>query len=183
MCNPMMLMMAQMGGQFGQSLLSFQGQKAEAEAQNQMYDLNRENALASMRNEYQAAGLRQLEEGDANAQQAFSTRQLQAQQMAAGNVSAGEAGISGISVERVLGNLAAQAGQDITLGDRNLAMTNNSIDSNLRSTRLQTKARIESESKGVKPSALGAIFKFGVGAADSYGQYKNRQAIGKKANA
>lgn len=106
MCSPIQAAMA--GLQFGTSIGAQEGQarllelsnQAATESAQQAYQLDRSILLR-----------RKQEEGQAFAQSNFDRQRLAMEAEAQANLAAGEAGVSGVSVDRITKDIARQSGE------------------------------------------------------------------------
>lgn len=174
MCDPTTLAVASfaMGavGQYSQ----YSAQSAQAAAQNNAYEQNRINALASMREDYKQLNTRQMQEAESASLEA-QKRQAQAQrELATARVGAGEAGISGLSVEGILRDISGLALNDTDAINRGADWNINQIQAEKSGVRSSTQGRISSQSRGSKSSP----WTLGLGIAgagiDAYTGYANR---------
>lgn len=176
MCEPMTIAAATMAvASAGSAVAGYQGAKAQAEMQNQMHQQNMLNSYAAMRQGYLTYQQRQQQEAEAAAQDIQARRLEAMQQTATANVAAGEAGVSGFSVERVLRDIGATASRDVTTIQQNRDWNVNQLNNEMLGLRTQTKSRILSVPKAMKPRVLPYILQGAGGAAQAYGTYKTGQ--------
>lgn len=157
MCDPMTLALVAGGLQIGSGVMQYQGAKAQAKAQTKLYEMNRQNSYAAMRQEYDAVQQRQLQEGEAALQQVEDRRLEALQEIATANVAAGESGVSGFSVERVLRDIGATAARDISTIEQNRDWSVQQLQNEKLGIQNTTVSRINSVSPGTKPSKWAAI--------------------------
>lgn len=177
MCNPMIwAAVGQGAASIGGTVASYQAASAEAKFQNKQHEQNKLNAYAAMRQGYITSQQRQQQETAAAAQD-IQERQLEAmQQMATSNVAAGEAGVSGFSVERVLRDIGATASRDVTTIQQNRDWAVSQLNDEMLGLGHQTKSRILSVPKAMKPNVLPYILQGVGGAAQAYGSYQTGKA-------
>lgn len=152
--------------------------KATADAQNQYNRTIEQNGITARnanlanlevyRNQAAQDAAEQINKDDLARRQAQSTA----------TVAAGEAGISGLSVDALLRDLAGQAGYDNATAYENYLRT----DQRINVARENTQNNYESTLNSVRqpqiqsPNWLGAGLKIGQSALDSYSQYKTNLA-------
>mgnify|MGYP001770658004 CR=1 FL=1 len=176
MCEPMTIAAVTMAvASAGSAVAGYQGAKAQAEMQNKMFEQNKLNSYEAMRQGYLTYQQRQQQESAAAAQDIQARRLEAVQQTATSNVAAGEAGVSGFSVERVLRDIGATASRDISTIEQNRDWNFSQINNEMLGLKTQTKSRILSVPKGMKPNVLPYILQGAGGAAQAYGTYKTGQ--------
>ncbi|WP_067516908.1 virion core protein, T7 gp14 family [Endozoicomonas ascidiicola] len=169
MCDPVSIAVASMAMAGGSAIASHQAQSNQAKVQDALYEQNKVNSYASMRNQYLGIQNRQSQEMEAASQQ-VQQRTLQAMEdQATANVAAGEAGVSGFSVERVLQDMGASASRDISTIEQNRDWTMSQLTEEAKGIATQTQSRINGVSQGVKPSPWATAFQLGGAAVNSYG--------------
>ncbi|HCL3314570.1 TPA: hypothetical protein N2A14_002578 [Pseudomonas aeruginosa] len=164
MCNPAVM------GAFAvaSTFMQYQAAQQQAKAQTQLYNMNKAAAIKSMQADQTALGLQAQQSADAASQQ-INDRRLEAlRQSSTATVAAGEAGVSGFSVERVLRDISGASSKDVSTIQQNLDWNNQQIQSQMVGVSNDTQSRINSVQKGVKPSLLGTIFKAGVSGGEAY---------------
>lgn len=176
MCNPMLLAITQGALSVGSTVADYQGAKAQAEMQNQMHQQNKLNAYAAMRQGYVTSQQRQQQEMEAAADDIQARRLEAMHQTATANVAAGEAGVSGFSVERVLRDIGAAGSRDISAIQQNRDWNVNQLNNEMLGLGTQTKSRILSVPKAMKPNVLPYILQGVGGAAKAYGTYQAGQS-------
>lgn len=165
MCDPVTMGVMAVTSTF----MQYQAAQQQAKAQTQLYNMNKAAAIKSMQSDQTALGLQAQQNADAASQQ-INDRRLEAlRQSSTATVAAGEAGVSGFSVERVLRDISGASSKDVSTIQQNLDWNNQQIQSQMVGVTNDTQSRINSVQKGVKPSLLGTIFKAGIGGAESYG--------------
>lgn len=169
MCEPMTIAaMAAAGMAVGSSFMQYQSGSAQAKHQTQLADANKVSALSSMTESYQALGLRQQQEQDA-ASDNIQDRRLQGmKQTSAATVAAGEAGVSGFSVQRVLQDMGAMASRDVSSIEQNRDWSISQLGSQASGVRSNTQSRIASMQGGIKPNGWASAFKAGADGLSAY---------------
>lgn len=182
MCGPLAIAGIGLAISAAQSVATVMGQQAQAQAQaDAQNDYNRQlerNALTA-RNQ----NLANLE-AERNTALGDTREQINQNQMAlrraqaTARVSAGEAGISGLSVDALLRDLEGQAGYDNSTATTNYLRQDQQI--NVRRENIQN--QYESTLNGVRqpttqsPNYLGAALSIGQSGLNAYGSYKQLSA-------
>lgn len=135
MCDPVTLMTAGLAMSVGSNVAGFVGQ-------NKMAKQNAQNATEAAVLDFEQLGLRRMEEEAAASQQLEESRREALRVRSAASVSAGEAGVSGNSVNQLLGAISASQGRNA-----------NTIASNLRSRT----AQLNVEGQAISTGAQGRI--------------------------
>ena len=108
MCDPVTASATMMGLQFGSSVGAAQGQAKLQELSNEFASKSAQDAFQVDKN---ILIRRKQEEGEAFAQATFDRQRNAMELEAKANVSAGEAGVSGISVDRITRDIGRQSGE------------------------------------------------------------------------
>lgn len=177
MCDPVTaLAMTSMAMQVGGGIADYQAQSAQAEMQSQMHALNKHNALESMRLGYETAGKQQQQEGAAAADQKMDRRIQMWRDMGSARASNAESGVTGFSMNRILRDTGAVASRDFANIDQNRDWSMGQVQDQKRGLKNETRTRIDSMSKGTKPSAWGSVFRVGGGLAQTGMQYHSMKS-------
>lgn len=171
MCNPTLIASAMFASQAGSSLMSYQAQKQQAEAQDAIYQQNKLNAYQSMRDEYLGVQDRQAQEIARSSQEIIQRRQEEQAHLATARVAAGEAGINGVTVERVLQGINAAASQDVDTMAQNKEWTLEQLSDQSKGITSKTQSRVNSVRKGVKPNPWATVFGIGNAAVSAGASY------------
>lgn len=139
--------------------LSAGSQVAAAGAQNKASRQNREAAIRARNEDFRALGLQEVQIQDAAQESIMATHRQAQQAEALARVSAGEAGVSGASVEAIIGDIAAQAGRATVNTERNLDASIRQIQQEKRGTAAGAQSRINAV-QPANPFAVG----LGIGA-------------------
>lgn len=162
--------------QFAMSAVSavagFAAQQQQAEAQNQHYRNNRDAANKAAVNSYAANQNRALQERKAASQeqQNLQTDAMRARSTA--TVAAGEAGVTGLSVDALIADYYGQEGRYERTLSNNYQMQAEYLRSEQEVTRAQAEGRINSVQQAQPPSFADAAIRIFGGAIDAYGGYK-----------
>ncbi|QTK79789.1 hypothetical protein AT6N2_C2140 [Agrobacterium tumefaciens] len=169
MCNPLALVATALGA--AQTAIGYAGEKQAAAAQNAMVRENQRAANANLVREYADVQTRQIQEEDAAAVQkqdiSREARAARATTMAA----AGEAGVSGLSVDALLADVY---GKEATAKDRisqNSGFTTANLTREMDGLRAKAQDRINSMPWATGPSPFAAALKIGGVGLDSYNRY------------
>lgn len=156
MCDPLSIAMA--GLSFattaGSAVLGHQAQTEAANEQNRMFEANRQNALRAHADKETALNRRIGQEQEAAAQDKFDAS-LKARQARATNVvAAGEAGVSGLSLEGLLNDISNANSRFGARVDKNVEWTGQQLEEEKRATGFQTLDRINSVKTAKGPSFM-----------------------------
>lgn len=161
MCDPAtVILVASTAIQIGSAVASHQAQSKQAKA-------NKANALDAMMDTFKDISLQEAQHKEAAAQTLLQADRQAREDEALARVSAGEAGVSGASVDALIGDLAARAGEFKTTQQKNLDWTLSQLDRQRKGAQSTAQSRIA----GVPaPSAIGTgltIAGSGLNAADN----------------
>ena len=165
MCNPAIAAAAFAVGSVG---MQYGAARAEAKHQDQVYEVNRQQAFKSMGEQYQGIGLRQLQNTEAAADEIWNRRLQALREQSTSAVAAGEAGISGFTVERVLRDIGATASRDVSTIERNRDWNNQQLQSEAMGVKAQAADRILSVQRGTPPNPWASVFKAGSDGLSAY---------------
>ncbi|MEJ5084947.1 hypothetical protein [Brucella pseudogrignonensis] len=162
------------------TVMSFGAEQAAYKAQQQQYENNRIEANKAATDNYAATQLRMQQEQKAASQELQKTQTEAAQARATAQVAAGEAGVSGLSVDALIGDFYNQEGQYERTLDNNMQMQADALRADMDGTMHQTASRINSVSQGQKPSFAGAAVRILSGGLESYGTYQRYKTAAKQ---
>lgn len=170
MCDPITMVAAALGT--AQTVTGYIGERQAAAAQNAMVRENQKAANANLVREYADVQTRQIQEEDAAAVQkqdiSREARAARATTMAA----AGEAGVSGLSVDALLADVY---GKEATAKDRisqNSGFTTSNLTREMDGLKAKAQDRINSMPWATGPSPFAAALKIGGVGLDSYNRYR-----------
>lgn len=170
MClDPASLTLASMGISAATSALGFVGQAQQADAVNRANAENRRRIQQNLEAQYAETGRRMQQEQDAAGAQIQDAARATRASVARAEVAAGEAGVSGLTVDALLGELY---GQDATARDRlnqNLDWTLQSLSTGQRGLRGQAEDSLGRIQDAAAPNPFGALL--GIG-GDMVGHYR-----------
>jgi len=106
MCDPLSITMGVMSTL--SAVAGHQQQSVAAKMQTKQHEQNQRNAHAALRDSYIAIQNRQQQEAQSAAQQIEERRRESVRQMSSAYAAAGEAGVSGFSVQSILAELPLQ---------------------------------------------------------------------------
>lgn len=182
MCDPMTLAIASFGIGAAQSIASYGQQKQQAERQNQYYQDNAAAANKALVNTYAGQQNQQLQERNASSQKLFEGQIKAAEGRATAVTSAGEAGVSGLSVDALLGDFYARESRNKDAIDSNYQMTRDGIRANMEGAQAQGQSRINSVQQAVAPSFGDALLRIAGSGVSAAGTYYNMQNRAKMSN-
>lgn len=178
MCYPVAIALAGLALTAATTAYSYNEQSKATKAQNEFNqeaaDEGSKLANESFKQQASAVQLRQTQEADAVTQAKTENAKKAAQARATARVAAGEAGVSGLSVDALMNEYSRQeADQNSALTD-NLASTNSQLQSDLGGIRANALDRsLSLRRPGVNgPSAGAAALGFASQATDIYRQYR-----------
>ncbi len=152
MCDPLTMAVASVGS----ALAGVAGEFQAANTQDGLYKANGESANNSAREQYASTQLRMSQEMDAAATEKH-TAGLDAQQaIATAETSAGEAGVSGLSVDRLLRDFHGREARYSSSVDENLDMSLSQLEQSMKGTRSTAQNQINSVRRGSGPSFFDA---------------------------
>lgn len=175
MCDPVSII--GFGLSAASTMMGAQAQQAQADYQNKLAIANARNATQATLNDYNQSALRDVQEEAAAAQkvqaQVDEARALRAR----ARVSAGESGVSGLSVDALDRSIAGDALGNITTINQNRAWTQQQSNMNKKALYTTGKSRTNEAASSMRsgPSAIGTALQIGAAGLDSYESYKARK--------
>lgn len=127
---------------------------SKADAQNNLYLQNAANAREAQLNDVRALNRRQDQEGQAKAQKNLQYTLEAARKQGTVQTAAGESGIAGLGVQRILDSYDRQLSVAQGTVNRNFGFTKEQIGFEKEGTKSTFQNRVNSVSKGYAPSAL-----------------------------
>lgn len=153
----------------GSAVAGFAQAQQAADEQNAYHEQNRKAAVAAAGDKYASQQNRILQEREA-ASQELQEKQIAAMKTRATAVtSAGESGVTGLSVDALETDLLAQQGRQSAAIQTNWEIKQQYMEDEMQSIYHQTVGRINSVRKASSPSPLGYIFQALGGAAKAMG--------------
>ncbi len=140
-----------------QGAMGFMGQSAQAEAQEDAYKANLENAKRSTFERYDAINKRVIQERAAASQQLQEAQIEGLQARGSARVAAQESGVSGISVSNVINNMYRKNARYERNTQVNFDYTRDALIAENQASRAAGQNQVNSMSHGVKPSPFAAV--------------------------
>ncbi len=175
------MFMASMAMTIATTAMTYMQQSAQAEAQqaanNTQAEMNRrqvESANAAMFNDAAQIQLRQRQEQEADSQKLQQAQTEAVQARAKERVAAGEAGVSGISLDAIMGDMVKREADYKTSVQTNSRATQDQLNLEMKGLEATANSRINSITpiKPVtQPSFLDAGMRIVGGGMDAYGKY------------
>lgn len=145
-------------------MVSFQAASEDYEARAAQYRQNVVNSLAAGRDEQKQILLRMNQEQDAFVQKRHQDAVEGAEAMAEAEVSAAEAGVSGLSLDNILAGIQRDVNENQTANKTNYENTVVQLQSEIEATNFRIQNNINSVQTPTKPNPLGYALQ-GVGGA------------------
>lgn len=145
----------------------------QANAQTERYNQNVVAAQAASRDQYNQTTLRQMQEEQAYVQKQQSTLMEGAERSAEVNASAASAGVGGLSVDALLGDVTRKMSRARATLDQNFGMVAQQLQMQKQGITAQEQSRINSMSPGTPPSGVELGFRVAT-AGVNYGREMNR---------
>lgn len=140
-----------------QAGFGFAAAQQDYAAQSAAWKQNVINSLSAMENEQKQLTIRQIQEEKAKDQKLVVMNIEQAQKQAAAEVSAGEAGVGGISLDNVLADIGRRAAFNRQTEEQNYKMTAAQLTEEMKATTIRAENRINSVQRPSSPNPLGFI--------------------------
>lgn len=147
-----------------QSVVSFAAAAADYNAREEQWQQNRINAISASHDEQKQITLRMMQEEEALSQKQIDTNIEEAQVLAAAEVSASGANVSGISVANILTSIARDSQRKRVADETNYKMTAAQLSQELKATETRRDNRINSMARPTPPNPLGYALQ-GIGGA------------------
>jgi hypothetical protein len=171
MCDPVSLAVTSFMVTAGSAVSNFAAASAQADEQNRMYEKNAQNAEYSAAVERQQNALRKNQEQEAAGAKQFDNFLETRARASSAEVAAGEAGVTGLSVDSLIRDVWQSGGRTADRIAHNSEMTLQQLNMEDRAIEARKESRINSVRKGVAPSGLALglnIASAGLGAAKDY---------------
>lgn len=154
MCDPVSLAVTSFMVSAGSAVANYSAQSEQAQAQNDLWAKNRDNAEYSATVEHQQLALRKVQEQDAAGEKQFDNMVDTRARMARAETAANEAGVTGLSVDSLIRDVMGSGGRTSDRLAHNSEMTLQQLNMEDRGVDARKDARINSVRKGVAPSGL-----------------------------
>lgn len=148
------------------SAASYAAQAQQANAQDATYKQNVRNSRQALAQQYTDTAIRQREEMAAAAAKREEITQNQRAAIGSARVSAGEAGVSGLSFAGLVQDIEARGGANRARVNQNLNMTLGQLERGKTTARTQADSQSNSVSRGSHPNPLGLALGIGDAAID-----------------
>ncbi len=150
------------------SMAQYSAASQAAKDQNEYYLANAKASQQAAVNEYAALQNKQVQEKVASSQQLFqqNVEALQARSSAA--AAAGDAGVSGLSVDALVGDYFAQQGRRAEALDTQYQMTAGNIRAEMEQTEAKAQSRINSVQRANPPSIVPFLISGASGAVNAF---------------
>jgi len=172
MCDPLSITMGVMSTL--SAVAGHQQQSVAAKMQTKQHEQNQRNAQAALRDSYIAIQNRQQQEAQSAAQQIEERRRESVRQMSSAYAAAGEAGVSGFSVQSILADIGATASRDISNIEQNRDWSLDQLNSEMAGARNQAIGQMNATAPGIRPSGWATALQIGSSAAGAYANYTTR---------
>lgn len=171
MCEPTTIALATLALGTMSAVNQQEAAENQAEAVNKQYEQNRVNTIASLEDDYRQNSERQMQEQDASAEQLRQRKAQEREDLATARVGAGEAGITGLSVESIMRDISSLSAQDETNINQGKDWRVSQLATESSGLRNQAISRISGAPTATAPNkwAMGLnIASSAVGAANNY---------------
>lgn len=172
MCDPVSITMGVMSTL--SAVAGHQQQSVAAKMQTKQHEQNQRNAQAALRDSYIAIQNRQQQEAQSAAQQIEERRRESVRQMSSAYAAAGEAGVSGFSVQSILADIGATAARDISTIEQNRDWSLDQLSSEASGARNQAMSQMNATAPGIRPSGWATALQIGSSTAGAYANYTTR---------
>lgn len=135
-------------------IAGYQQAKQQADAQNQMYRENARDANKAAENQYAAIQHRAIQERTATEQKLFESNVDALKARSEARTGAGDAGVTGLSVNALLGDLWAQQSRRDDAAMENYETARSDATAQMDQVKAQTQSRINSVQRAQSPSIL-----------------------------
>jgi hypothetical protein len=147
-------------------------QNKSVSAQNKATDIAQESARESFRQQASTTNLRLQQEQEAATNAKIENAKRAAEARGTARASAGQAGVSGMSVDNLFADFYRQEAQYRFVTDSNLAAVQEQTARDLQGLKAGTQSRINSLRKEAMPGYLGAGLRIGDASVGAYDKYK-----------
>lgn len=134
------------------AVAGFAAQSQQAAAQNEYYEENRRQAIKAQVNEYAHQQNKILQENRSASAEIFETKIEAMKARSTANAAAGEAGVTGLSVQALLNDYYGREGRRVDSLTQNYEMTRDNVRAEMDATQSKAIARINSVQRAAKPS-------------------------------
>jgi len=167
MCGPALAILGAVVS-LAQGVAGYASASQQADAQNQYYMENARAAQAATVNSYANLQIRQMQEREAADQKAQENAVAALEKRSTAQVSSGEAGVTGLSVDALVGNLFQQEGRNWMSINTNLQMTDQNLRTEMDNVKAQGQGRINSVQRAQSPSPFPFLLQGLSGALEAF---------------
>ncbi len=169
MCAPLL---AGLGAvmSIAQGAASFSAASQQADAQNKMYMENASAAQSAARDSYANLNTRREQTREAANQDLLLQGIQGLEKRGTAAATSAEAGVTGLSVDALMGDLYAQQGRRFDATTQQYVWDSEQIDTQMRDVQAQTQSRINGVQRATPPSPLGYMLGGMAGAVNSLGK-------------
>lgn len=160
-----------------QAIASYGAQSAAADAQNQYYAENAKAAQQAAVTQYAHQQNQIIQKRNAAGQEILETKIEGLKARATAHNAAGEAGITGLSVDALVGDYYGREGRRITSIDENYMMDRDYMRANMDSTQAQAQQRINSVQRASGPSFGDAMIRIAGSVVGGMGQMARQSTM------
>jgi hypothetical protein len=168
MCDPITLGVTSALMSVAQAGAGFAGAQAQADAQNEAYAANALSAQAAARGQFEDLNLRRNQTKLGADQNLFDKSIEALQKRSTAVTAAGESGVTGLSVDALVGSLFAQEGRNADRIGGQYAADVANIETQMRDASANAQRRINSMQQAADPSPLPFIIQGASGAVNAY---------------
>ncbi|RVB05688.1 hypothetical protein [Mesorhizobium sp. M7A.F.Ca.CA.004.02.1.1] len=154
--------------------MGFAQQNQAYEAQQETYKNNRDASNKAAAQTYASIQNRQLQDDAASGQELQKLNIEGMKGRATASVAAGEAGVTGLSVDGLIADYYGQQGRYERTLSNNAQMNASALRGEMDSTRATAEGRINSVDQGQKPSFADAAIRILGAGVDAYSTYKSK---------
>lgn len=172
MCLPVVMAAATFAISAASAVMGYQAQMQQAKNQTLAYNINKDNARKAFESKQNDLTERQTQEIEAGAAEKFDVGLDAAKAKATARVAAGEAGISGLSVDALLRDFAGREARHNDRVDQQTEWTVAQLQQEKKGLGFQYKDRVNSMQPGQKPSWADAGLRIASAAVNSVSTYK-----------
>lgn len=171
MCEPTTLALMQFGIGAASAVSGYQGAKQEAAQQNALFNKNTTAAQIATGQQYTQTQLRQIQDEEAAGADKMEMAREGRAARATATVAAGEAGVSGLSVNSILQEFYGREGQYNATTDKNTKWSRAQTDMTLKGIQAGGQDRINSVQRANKPSFFDAALRIAGAGVDARTDY------------
>lgn len=175
MCGPAAIPIAMLAITAVSSAASIQSQQSAQKSQDAYNQQQADNTMTAYRHNLANVEVQRTQARDDAVSQEQQNNKAGRSAVATATTAAGEAGVSGLSVDALLRDLAGQAGYDNTNVEENYLRQNTALNAQRENVYNNTVSQFSSLKPSQSPDYLSAGLRIGSAAAGAYGQTKVNQ--------